>query len=174
MPPNKKHRTIAEKLAGKNGRPTKYLKKYAQEMMDYYVNKLADCDREQTITWFDRDGNEQSRQVPALERNLDKGGKVQYVQKPVVAPTLEEFATKLGVVVNTLYNWAEDHPEFAEAMHAAKQIQSVIYQRMTATGAYPAAWGIFVMKNNFGWTDKSEVRQTGSVTIQFDSQDEDL
>ena len=51
-------------------------------------------------------------------------------------PTLTKFALSIGVHKNTLYNWAKDNGEFAEAMAFASAIQDDILDERALTGRF--------------------------------------
>ncbi len=44
--------------------------------------------------------------------------------------SLLECAVTIGVEKKTLYNWAEDHPEFLHALTRAKQLRLVWWERV--------------------------------------------
>lgn len=80
-------------------------------------------------------------------------------------PTLQRFASRLGVRAATVSDWATAvdkdgsprHPEFAEAYARARELQEALFVEGTVVGAYSDRFGPFLAKNLFGWKDKTEV-----------------
>jgi len=99
-------------------------------------------------------------------------GSVNYVQKPVMVPTLAAAARKLGTTVETLHKWAAANPEFDETFKEARDLQTHIMVTMSVMGGYATAPGIFALKNICHWTDRVENTQKGAVNLFFDAQDE--
>ena len=71
-------------------------------------------------------------------------------------PLFEEYATNLDISKSTLYKWAEDHEDFSDAMKKAKQIQETKWIQGSLSNKYNVSFAIFMGKNCFGWTDKTE------------------
>jgi len=111
--------------------------------------------------------------VTAIERVVNRIGDVKFVQEPVPPATLTAYAVHIGVSSQSLLNWAIKYPEFDEALQRARDIQEVILFRMAALGAWTPSVSIFALKNLHGWTDKSEVRTTGTIQVVLDDQDLD-
>jgi len=93
--------------------------------------------------------------------------------------SFEAFAGKIGVCRQTLYTWAEKHPEFIDAKKIATEMsrlfweEAVIERLHDAQGFNTTAW-IFNMKNRFGWRDKVEQEIKATGTIKIETQDEHL
>lgn len=92
---------------------------------------------------------------------------------------VEEYASSIGVHMDTLHEWRNKHPEFSEAFKKARQAQLIHFQEMgygLANGRIKgqvAAW-CFMMKNMFGWRDSIEQTQTLNIKgIVFDSSDDE-
>ncbi len=88
------------------------------------------------------------------------------IKKPPIFPTIERFATNLGVCKDTLYEWGKIHPDFSVALKKAHEIQQAIWQEGSMRGLFPPAFTIFLGKNVFGWKDKQDI--TASVESQAD------
>lgn len=62
-----------------------------------------------------------------------------------------ECATRMGVCKQTLFNWAEEHPEFLDALTRAKALRQVWWERVhrkcASTGEGNAASIQFGLKN---------------------------
>jgi hypothetical protein len=121
------------------------------------------------IDWFTAGLNE----ITNPEEIENKLGDVKYTAKPVFPRTLSGFACRLGVSQDVLFDWSAKYSEFGAAMKVAKAIQEQCVVMMTATGAWTASFGIFMLKNCAGWTDKIDVNIDGQVAIHFDVDDAD-
>ena len=79
--------------------------------------------------------------------------------------TFESFAGKIGVGIQTLYNWLESHDDFLEAREKALAISRLALERyaldvfrgITPAKEFPTALWIIWMKNCHGWRDKVEL-----------------
>lgn len=94
----------------------------------------------------------------------------------------EAFAGELGVCARTVYNWAEDHPEFLQAIKDGETASLRFWERLGVAGAagkvpgFNATAWIFNMKNRANWRDKQEVTGDGggALTIRIAKADEAL
>lgn len=90
--------------------------------------------------------------------------------------SFQGFAGKIGVERKTLYNWVEQHPEFAEAKKLFEARARFYFDKMAhmaMTGQIkpnPVFW-IFSMKNRFGWRDKAEVKNEDKGEIKVNIYD---
>lgn len=121
------------------GQPTKYKPEYCQQLIDYFSIEPLEIIREQEIT-----GTE--------------GGKYISRRLPQRFPWFEGFARKIGVHRNTLKNWCNEHPEFAEAYETAKDLQREFLVDIGLSGATSASFAIFTMKNVCGWRDERDLK----------------
>ena len=121
------------------GQPTKYKPEYCQKLIDYFSIEPLEVIREQEIT-----GTE--------------GGKYVSRRLPQRFPWFEGFARKIGVHRNTLKNWCNEHPEFAEAYETAKDLQREFLVDIGLSGATSASFAIFTMKNVCGWRDERDLK----------------
>lgn len=107
------------------GRKKKYKDRYARDLVSYFSRFLevrddpGPVDMEGENGWFDPgykggDGGRPARGYP----------------------TLTKFALSLHVHKNTLYNWAKENEEFAEAMAFASAIQDDILDERALTGRF--------------------------------------
>lgn len=77
--------------------------------------------------------------------------------------SFESFAGKIGVSVETLYEWTRRHPPFSEAKKIAFAKCSVYWEKAGREGLWgdknnvfnSSVW-IFNMKNRFKWKDRVE------------------
>jgi hypothetical protein len=95
--------------------------------------------------------------------------------------TFEEFASDIGVHLDTLYECASKHPDFALAKKRAKQ-ESLIYMmklgRTSLLGERIGPEGksrnvnwplwIFQMKARFGWREESPEQDDGDVEFEYE------
>lgn len=123
----------------KPGQPTKYKPEYCQQLIDYFSIEPLEIIREQEIT-------------------DTEGGKYISRRLPQRFPWLEGFARKIGVHRNTLRDWCDLHPEFAEAYETAKDLQREFIVDVALSGAAPASFAIFTMKNVCGWRDERDLK----------------
>lgn len=121
------------------GQPTKYKPEYCQQLIDYFSIEPLKVIREQEII-----GTE--------------GGKYVSRRLPQRFPWFEGFARKIGVHRNTLKNWCNEHPEFAEAYETAKDLQREFLVDIGLSGATSASFAIFTMKNVCGWRDERDLK----------------
>ena len=124
------------------GRPTKYKKKYCQELIDY----------------FDRPPTE-----PLYKRTFYVNGQVKSedpVIQPHVFPTFEGFARYIGVSKVTLLAWCDEHEEFLNAYTRAKEIQEDVWLQESMAGRYNAQFAKFFGVNCLGYKDKVEQETT--------------
>jgi hypothetical protein len=85
--------------------------------------------------------------------------------------SLNAFAGEIGVARRTLFNWAELHPEFAEAIEIAKAKACGWWEKRAKTigdgdGGPGAASIVQFMLRNYGqedFTDRREVAYTGAI-----------
>ena len=87
-----------------------------------------------------------------------------------MASGLSKFASaaKMGVNMDTLYEWARVHPEFSVAIKQGEQESILFWESLGIKGAageqegFNATAWIFNMKNRLHWVDKSEKAVTHS------------
>jgi hypothetical protein len=138
------------------GRPTKYKKEYAQDLLDYFKKNLKAYEREV---------------VPNGE------GRTRTEVTPLDLPTFQEFAAiHCNVCVDTLLEWTkaknEDgslkFPSFSEAYKRARDIQTAILIKGGMVGVYDARFAGLASKNLIGWSEKVEstVTEVPGMTIQ--------
>lgn len=81
----------------------------------------------------------------------------QYGQKPSFAG----FATALGVDRSTLFRWVNGSlskpADVCASLKKAQQLLNSLIENWMQNGQINPVSGIFLMKNNFGYADKSEV-----------------
>jgi hypothetical protein len=99
----------------------------------------------------------------SLSHGLQAGSEI--VDHPIgkLPALLEDFATKIGVTMETLFEWGRKHPEFSESYDEARHIQKAQMLRGGLSGAYNSPILNLAMKNMHGWKDKAEFEHSGEV-----------
>ncbi|WKV24411.1 hypothetical protein [Enterobacter phage ST22] len=124
-----KRRNAAQ--ARRVGRPSKYQKSYCGDIIKYFqVEHLV------------------------FSNYTDKGARQDFADYDF--PTLEGFAAKLLVHRDTLYEWADKHPEFSDSLRVAIGMQADLVQRATAKNILPPNFAALVLAQNHGWTNGKE------------------
>lgn len=151
---------------GKAWRPTDYRPEYAQQLIDF-------MSRTSHEVWINK------TYYKAWDWSRDWWVKSEkHVVIAETYPTLQRFAFNIWVLVETLNNWADakysidypwidddgnplawtrKHPEFFDSLRIAKQIQEAILVENGLNGNYSSQFAVFIAKNNFGYSDKTEL-----------------
>lgn len=132
-------KTVKKRAPNKGGQPTKYRTEYCQQLIDYFSIDPTKITADETVSSAD-------------------GDKLIARRMPQRMPWLEGFARKIGVHRNTLRDWCDLHPEFAEAYETAKDLQREFIVDVALSGAAPASFAIFTMKNVCGWRDERDLK----------------
>lgn len=88
-------------------------------------------------------------------------------------PSIARFAVNIDVNKSTIYEWADKHPDFSNALKKCQEMQEDIIVNNSLKGSYNGAFAQFLLKNNFGYKDRQEVEQTVQQ-IQISKEDEQL
>lgn len=85
------------------------------------------------------------------------------------------FAKKIGVNVDTLYQWEKQFPEFSDAKKEAFESCQVWWEDLGKKLAQtnPSIW-IFNMKARFGWRDREFVREGVKIVDERTFSQEEL
>jgi hypothetical protein len=86
-------------------------------------------------------------------------------------PQFTAFARSIGVARSTLHKWTQEFPDFSDAYNTARQLQEELIANNAMKNRYNAYFAQFMLKNNHGWKDKTEVDQT-IQEIKIDTDDE--
>lgn len=137
-----------KKENGKNdtGRPSLYEPKYCDEMIAFFDIPLTE------------------RVLKSHTTGKNEYEKDEYVDKPNPVPYFTRYARNIGVHINTLNLWREEHPEFMDAYNTCKEIQKEFLVQNGLAGHYPPASFIFVAKNITDMRDVQETKLTGTLT----------
>ena len=123
-------------MAHAGGRPTKYKKEYAELMVKFFCIEATEKVKQTIIT---KSG------IKEIEK-----------KEGVSLPTIEGFATKIGVCAETIVEWVRVHPEFSAAYKKAKSAQKGILIENALAGRYQEGFSKFFAINCCGMVDKSE------------------
>lgn len=165
------------------GAPTKYKVEYAEMLVNYFQGYIQEVylDREYyDVKSRDIDNYGQPRpDSDGIKRGLVKRESHKVIGS--VFPTLERFSCMIWVNRDTLRNWSEDkydenykivklrgklkHPEFFRAYTRARELQEAILIEWAMDGRFNSQFAIFLAKNRFGYTDKTEIEQTSVGVI---------
>ena len=141
---------MEKKPKNKGGRPSKYNKKYCEEIIKFF-----DVEHVRVIT----------------ETITTKKGDIIEKEKEVAnpLPTIEAFAHSIKVNKSTIHEWVKKYPEFSNAYKNAKDLQLNMWIQNSMMNLYAQPFTIFAGKNMFGWRDKQEITGDGvnPVTIIF-------
>jgi hypothetical protein len=80
------------------------------------------------------------------------------------------FAAEIGVVKDTLYEWAKVYPDFSDSMKQAMQICEKWWEARGMKGMtegsqkFNANIWMFFMKNRFKWSDRTETTQVVEIS----------
>lgn len=94
-------------------------------------------------------------------------------------PTLARFAAQIGVVRQTLLDWATQvnddgelkYPEFSNAYKLVKEYQEAVLTENGLKGTYQGSFAIFTAKNVLGWRDKQEHELSGKDGAPIQTED---
>jgi hypothetical protein len=96
--------------------------------------------------------------------------------------SLAAFAGHIGVSRSTINEWMAEHADFSEAVSRAKCVRLLHWEKAglkvasEGGGTGTATMIVFGLKNMGGdeWTDKSEVKVDGGMTVNITGADADL
>ena len=137
-------------MANKVGRPTKYQKKYCDEIIEYFNKPPQNCMYKEE---YFNDGTLKSKTpiITAIE-----------------FPTFQGYANEIGVNIDTLHEWKDKYEEFSEAYTRAKQLQEKIWLVNAMGGLYNSQFAQFFGKNCLGYKDKQELEHSGNINNPFE------
>lgn len=87
------------------------------------------------------------------------------VIKKVKLPTIEGFAIKLDVVVNTLYSWAEEHPRFMKSLDKILHQQKERLANEGLAGNYNPVIAKLILSANHGMREGKDVTTGGQKIV---------
>lgn len=75
-------------------------------------------------------------------------------------PTTEGLASFLEINTDTLWEWGKKYKSFSEAIKKLKEEQRSMLQELSLKNKWNPTMGIFLLKNNHGFTDHRNVDVT--------------
>ena len=112
-----------------------------------------------------------TRRAATAQRIESSRGAVRWIQRPIAPPTLAGYAAKLGVGRETLWAWAQQDPEFAQALEFAQTMEEDLWIVQGLLGVYHFSVVKFVLEKLLRWTDHVEPKRAGGITLLFDAED---
>ena len=109
------------------------------------------------------------------ERVESRGGRVEYVTRPIRPPSFAAWAASIGVAPGTVSRWVREHQEFAAAAAQARGILEGILLELASVGAIDHRWAQFLLRCNhgYGYADHLEVKAGLTIEpIRRDCRDE--
>ena len=137
------------------GRPTDYKREYCQTIIDYFDQPYS---QKKIIKYTTKSGTIREEEVDA----------------PNNLPTLEGFAQSLGVVRDTIYEWAKVHQEFSDSVMRAKEIQKQFLVQNGLKGLYDPRFGMFVAVNMTDMRSKESIEITAQVVDSRSPEEREL
>ena len=128
------------------GQPTKYRSEYCQLLIDYFDVPPTKTSQ---VTRTNKDGSTKTYDVEVAND----------------LPTLIGFAKKIGVSRDSVHQWGRDHKKFSDSIKKAKELQEENWRTCSLKGLYNPTFTIFMGKNVFKWTDKTQV-EVGNIDEQ--------
>lgn len=142
----------ATRFKKKNRASVKYKDDYCDKILKYFAEPPSEI---------------------VYERSYYKDGTLKS-EKPIILPpkfpTFELFAASIGVVPNTLLNWCDKHPRFADCYAQAKNMQLGIAKTNGVKKLYDSNFTKFILMNDHGMSEK--VTNDNTVTFQVQLSDE--
>ncbi len=77
--------------------------------------------------------------------------------------SIETFPATIDVSRDSIYEWEKKHPDFSYSIKKARMLSQDHYENLGYMGmtglieGFNATVWIFIMKNRFGWRDKTEI-----------------
>lgn len=134
------------------GAPTKYDEEYIQKV-DEYLQQNDDDYQLKTFKATDEKGKDHSK-TDIIYR--------------VKLPTIEGFASFIGVSKKSLYNWRDEHEEF---LHALEKIEREQHRRLVnegLAGNYNPTIAKLILSSNHGMSEKQAIDHNHGGKIDFD------
>lgn len=142
------------------GRPSKYSDEFIPQMIAYFD---IETERVEQVVLRDSKGDVilDAKKQPMFE-TIEIANKF---------PTLERFASKIGITRETLHDWATatnddgslKRPEFSYTYMRAKNLQAALLQEGGLAGNYQQNIAKFALTNLAGWRDQIDATIESSV-----------
>jgi hypothetical protein len=108
--------------------------------------------------------------VTVVKKTTKKGGKVFTTKFEVRLPTIEGYADFLKVSNKTLYNWAEDIPEFARVLEKINNEQKKRLLDMGLAGYYNPTIAKLILSSNHGMRENIDATSGGKPINAFNDE----
>lgn len=116
-------------------RPTSYKREYLDKINEY-LDEHTDTTKKVLI-------------------KISSKGSKEYIEKLIVdLPTIEGFSEYIGVARKTIYNWKNDHKDFAEELEKIETTQLTRLINNGLSGAYNSAIAKLVLSANHGMKER--------------------
>ena len=79
----------------------------------------------------------------------------------VKLPTIVGFAIYIDVRENTLYDWADKHPQFSKSLEKIKELQHQRLLEKGVSGEYNSTIAKLILSSNHGYAEKKDVTSGG-------------
>ena len=133
----KKAKKTTRKKPKKIGRPTKYSKRFCQQIIDFFDIEPYD---KMEIDHF-KDGKKSWTDIKLVPNRM---------------PTLRKFAKSIGVAFQNVYKWVKKHEEFRDAFTCAQEIRKEWLIDGGLAGVFNPSSFKFVAINVTDMADKQE------------------
>ena len=128
-------------LGNKGGGVSKYDPKYCDMLLDYFFNAQPSI---------------------GVRKTFYANGAIKSEEEYVIAPelpTLQKFATDIGVTYKCLNDWSMKHVEFGEVYTRAREYQNHLVLSNGMAGRYNPALAKLWLENHLELTEKVDVKQ---------------
>lgn len=88
-------------------------------------------------------------------------------------PSIEGLAKFLGIARSTIYEWKDDHKALSDTLGEIESEQKRVTLNNGITGEFNSTIAKLVLHNH-GFTDKTDVNQTGDLIIRVDGKQAEL
>lgn len=88
------------------------------------------------------------------QKNNEKGYLMYETRLQVKLPSIEGFASYIGVARKTLYNWEKNYPEFAEALDKIRSEQKERLVNSGLAGDYNPTIAKLILSSNHGMKER--------------------
>ena len=86
---------------------------------------------------------------------------IEQKQQENIPPFVERLAYVLGIDTDTIVDWCKKHKKFSVAIKKMKEVQCAMLQEgIYSDGKTHGTGGIFLLKNNHGFKDRTETDVT--------------
>lgn len=106
------------------------------------------------------------------QKNTEKGYEMYESRLKVKLPTVEGFANFIGVVKKTLYNWADENPDFRLALDKIVEEQKQRLVNSGLSGEYNSTIAKLMLSSNHGMRERVDTTTNDESINNFSFTDE--